>query len=764
MKFLTCGTSLLCLAVYVSPLFAQQGDRKGHKMVDPVPADQIPPSPYLNLDEALKSFQLAEGYVIEPVASGENVDLVVALSFDANGRAWTCEMRSYMPDLDGNGESTPNGRIRVLEDVDGDGQVDKVTTFLDGLVLPRAVAVTSDGCLYTSGDALYFVQRNGLKPVGEPYLIDKNYAQGGNPEHKANGLIYGHDNWYYSAKSDKRYRRMDGEWVIQSTNHRGQWGIAKDNAGRLYYNNNSTLLQGDQFAPHFFRGHPHYTPKAKMSFRLGSNRVHPIHMTPGVNRGYMKGVLDDEGKLVNATAACGVHIYRGDNFPPSVQGMGFSCEPSGDLVKAVQITRDRYNQPRGSHPFGNSEFLASSDEWFLPCSLYTAPDGTLWMVDMYFGLLQHKAFMTSYLRKQYVSRGLDRPKASTGRIYRIRYADKKASSVPKLEGVSPEQLVAYLVHPNGTVRDIAQRLIVESGETGEKGETKALVGKLEKMVVAGNPYGAMHALWALDGLGEVNSSLLARAVSRGHTDVSNSALDIIAHRRLNDPALVKAIKKMRGESQTLHSRIRALAAAGAEADALQLVRAHSKVALVREAFISGVGIKAGKFHQAHGKLADKSLEKLLVAAAKSQAKGRKKEGSHLRGAALASYQRGKNVYMTKGACVACHGADGVGMPNLGPPLAKSEWVIGDASRLGKILLHGMTGPVVVNGSTYNPPLAMPGLSANQAISDQDLADVMTYLRNSWSNKAKPVLAREVKKTRAATMSRTTPYTASDLTE
>lgn len=143
---------------------AQQGDkkdRKGIKQIDPIAADKIPPSPYLDLNAATKAFKVADGYVVESVASGKDVDMVVAISFDANGRAWTAEMRSYMPNIDGTGEDTPNGRIRVIEDTNGDGKTDKTTTFLDGLILPRAVAVTSDGCLYTSGDVLYFTNARG---------------------------------------------------------------------------------------------------------------------------------------------------------------------------------------------------------------------------------------------------------------------------------------------------------------------------------------------------------------------------------------------------------------------------------------------------------------------------------------------------------------------------------------------------------------------------------------------------------------------------
>ncbi len=725
-------------------------------MIDPIPANKIPPSPYLGLKDALKSFTLAHGFVIEPVAYGTDVDLVVAISFDANGRAWTCEMRSYMPDINGKGEMTPNGRIRVLEDTNGDGKMDKATTFLDGLVLPRAVSVTSDGCLYTSGDGLYFIKRKGLKPIGKPITVDKNYAKGGNPEHKANGLMYGHDNWYYNAKSTKRYRRIQGKWVSQPTDFRGQWGISKDNAGRLFHNNNSILIKGEQFRPQFFRGNSSYTPPAKMAFKLGSNKVNPIHITPGVNRAYLKKTLDSQGKLVNATAACSPYIYRGDNFPKEMQELGFICEPSGDLIKAVKITRDKWGKPTGSHPYKKKEFLASTDEWFLPCNLYTGPDGTLWMVDMYFGLLQHRVFLTSYLRKQYLSRGLDKPKASTGRIYRIRYANKKATKPPRMEGLSATRLVKFLSHANGLHRDTAQRLIVESGDLSA---VEALAKTAENKR---NPLAQIHALWTLEGLNAIPTNAFCAALKTSNTDVVSTTLDIISSRRSTDQTIIKCVIQLKPKSQTMHSLVRALAAIGHPEKALDLIQSNSKVTFLREAFISGLGPAAKEFSQSQTNLGDKQLNKLLIAASKKQQTNTSAPGSHLPKKTRASFNRGQQIYTTKAACFACHGGDGNGIDNMGPPLNQSEWVTGDVDRLTKILLHGMTGPVKVGNTTYTPPLAMPGLGANSSITDKDLADVMTYIRNNWKNKKHPVSEDVVKKIRADTKNQATPYSAKDL--
>ena len=119
--------------------------------------------------------------------------------------------------------------------------------------------------------------------------------------------------------------------------------------------------------------------------------------------------------------------------------------------------------------------------------------------------------------------------------------------------------------------------------------------------------------------------------------------------------------------------------------------------------------------------------------------------------------------MGRAACIGCHGADGTGLPNLGPPLDESDWVNGDTSRLTKVLLHGLQGPITVSGKRYTPPAAMPGLSMNPTVSDKDIADILTFIRHAWSNRSGKVEQSFIQESREKTQSQGgVPYTEKQL--
>jgi mono/diheme cytochrome c family protein len=101
---------------------------------------------------------------------------------------------------------------------------------------------------------------------------------------------------------------------------------------------------------------------------------------------------------------------------------------------------------------------------------------------------------------------------------------------------------------------------------------------------------------------------------------------------------------------------------------------------------------------------------------------------------------------------------------MGPPLVDSEWVLGDEIRLSMILLHGLEGPVVVNGKTYDAPEILPVMPSHATMSDGDIAAILTYIRNEWGNQAAPVSKDMISKTRITNQGRVFPWKSDELNE
>ena len=251
--------------------------------------------PYDEPKFSLKDYQVEEGFELSLIAAEPFLKAPVSIDFDNKGRMWVVEMIGYMPNLEGIGEDVPNGRISILEDLNNDGVIDHSKVFLDQLVLPRGLAHVYGGLLYVDGPKLWFVEIKNDKP-GKKTLVDPVYAEGGNVEHSSNGLMMNIDNWIYNANYNFRYRLKNGKWLKEPTSYRGQWGITKDNFGRLYYNSNATQLKSDYVLPNKAIQNKYFKPSLAENQKIASDRVYPIHQT-SVNRGYQKGVLDEEGSF-----------------------------------------------------------------------------------------------------------------------------------------------------------------------------------------------------------------------------------------------------------------------------------------------------------------------------------------------------------------------------------------------------------------------------------------------------------------------------------
>ena len=240
---------LLPLLALASRVSAQSGDKPGEAQAAPPKHWVIPPAPALDVGQALKTFTLAPGFRIEAVASEPMVHDPIVLQIDEAGRYWVVEMRGFMPNVDGVGENAPVGSIAVLEDTDSDGRLDRRTEFATGLVMPRALLRVGDGVLVGEPPHLWFMRdTDGDGRADEKVEVARDYGDASNPEHTANSLFWGLDNWIYSANFTSRFRyNPDGSWTREPTRFRGQWGLTHDDEGRLYFNNNSVPLQADAF-------------------------------------------------------------------------------------------------------------------------------------------------------------------------------------------------------------------------------------------------------------------------------------------------------------------------------------------------------------------------------------------------------------------------------------------------------------------------------------------------------------------------------------
>ncbi len=732
-----CGVMTVLAALSVA---ARIGDKQSAELKSPVPANRIPPSPPLAPAEALKKFKIAPGFKIQTAAHEPDVQVPIALQFDPDGRMWVLEMRGFMPTPEGVGEDLPVGRVSILEDADGDGIFEKSKVFVEQLVMPRAFLLVRGGLLLAEPPRLWFYPIQNDKP-GERILVDDDYAKEAdpklgtksNPEHAANSLTLAMDNWIYSLDHTRRYRFHDGQWLKEPTRKRAQYGMSQDSFGRLFYTSNSDQLRGDMVPSHYF-------VKAETGAKLPGlgvqtikdQSVWPIRVNPGVNRGYEPGTLRSDFTLAKFTAGCGASIYRGDALPGDCVGNAFLCEPSANVVRR-NLLSEKDGIVTARNAYNKAEFLASTDELFRPVNTYTGPDGALYIVDMYHGIIQHRFFLTPYLRKQAESRGLDKV-TTYGRIYRITHQSTKLAAKPQLSSASPIELVAQLANANGWRRDTAQRLLVERNDP-------AVVPALQTMATNhSNELARLHALWTLEGLKKIDATLLIRALDDKHAKVRAAAV------RLSEPLLLS----QSSEAAELRNKLLKLAGDNTPDVQTQLALTLGEIPADDASKAVLNTLAASRFA-----LAGEAARFSIAAREAKPVSTTPLPGPKLSVDDLKRFEAGKANYEV--VCLPCHQPHGMGQEGLAPPLVGSEWVAGSDQRLARIVLNGLRGPIQVKGQTYE--LDMPALGI---LEDEQIASVLTYIRNEWGHSFAPVSTNTLKEVRAATNDRTDAWTQEEL--
>ncbi len=683
---------------------------------------------------SLNGYQIEDGFELEVIAAEPLLEAPVAIDFDSQGRIWVVQMPGYMNDIEGTDEDKPTGSIKILKDQDQDGVADHAQTFLDSLVMPRALAHVYGGLLYAEPPFLYFVDIENDQPKNR-IVVDSIYAAVGNPEHQPNGLLLNIDNWIYNAKSNFRYQRKNGKWIKEPTTFRGQWGISQDHFGRLYFNNNSQQLLGDYVLPNRMVRNKHFTPKKSVSQMLTKDqRVYPLQTT-AVNRGYAKGVLNADSMLVNTTAAAGLLVYRGGAFSADYDQNVFVSIPEINSIKRNVLNFNGI-KTEAKQAYEGKEFIAALDEGFRPVSLNNGPDGSMYIVDMHRGVIGHHAYLSPYFRQKTLENRLDTV-TDYGRILKVNKLGVPVDKVPNFDAISAKELVGLLQHKNGWVRNRAQHHLIYKNKTEIIQDVKALVLSLE------NEWAPIHGLYVLEGLDALDFEFLTEVATRESSKVQAHALVLLEQfvskanstkaaqlfnqlLAKNDPFLDVYLANTIGSWLQFDERL-------FTSMILELLKRKENNQIHYEALISG--LKGSETHMINS-LKDvhtketKVLNAMLTKTLTNQQTN--KLNSIYTRAYLNEDNRTAGAKMYFQICASCHGKNGSGIEGLAPPLQGSEFVA-DGEKLALIILHGLQGAITVKGETYNLNLAMPGLIRNESISDKDIADVIAYVSNAFSD-------------------------------
>ena len=484
---------------------------------------EIPPPK--DTKEALESFRLPAGFKIELVASEPLIVDPVAYDWAPDGSLYVVEMRDYPQGMDAKGK--PGGRVKHLFDDDGDSRYDRAETFLDEIPFPTGVKVWREGVLISAAPEIFYAEdTNGDGKAEKREVLYRGFGEG-NQQHRVNGLRWGLDGWLYVGNGDSggeiesvktkkgiaiggrdlRIRPDTGELEAQSGST--QFGRECDDWGNWFGGNNSEPMWHYTLDDHYLRRNPHIAaPSVRkvVSVTPGNAQIFPASKT------LMR--FNDFHTANRFTSACSPMIYRDRLLGDDFYGNSFVCEPVHNLVHREIVSAEGATfTSRRPDSERESEFLASTDNWFRPTMARTGPDGALWISDMYRFVIEHPTWIPLAIQKQVDLRaGEDK-----GRIYRLYREDTKPRKIENLTVFDAGELVGMLSSPNGFQRDLAQQMLIwDKHEAAEPLLRKLLTESKE-------PTARLHALCTLELLGKLKPEDIVRSTKDEHPGVRRHA-------------------------------------------------------------------------------------------------------------------------------------------------------------------------------------------------------------------------------------------------
>ena len=679
---------------------------------------------YLYGEEALNSLKVAPGYKIELFASEKEFKELAnpcQLSFDNKGRLWIATMPTYPHYKPG--DNKPNDKIIILEDTDSDGKADKETVFADSLHLPVGFELAPEGVYLSQGTNFMLLKDTD----GDDKADSKEILLSGFDDHDTHhahhaytvdpsGAIYMGEGVFLHTNVETSYgpvRASNGGFYRYNPQRRqlertaqlaipNPWGIAFDDWGQNFFAETSSpdvlWMMPGTVKPRYGV----FTPK-------GANLVEPKHR-------------------VRPTS--GLEFVSSRHFPDDIQGDYLLNNTIGFLGTKQHTLED---DSTGYKSKFRADLLISSDKNFRPVDMEFAPDGSLYVVDWHNVLIGHMQHNARDPLRDHVH----------GRIYRITYPSRPLLKPARVAGAPIPELLDNLKLPEYRTRYRTRREL--------RGRKPAEVLPQLTSWVAGldikDPryeHHVLEALWVSWGFNKVDEKLLRQLLQAKDYRARTAAVRVLRYTGHQVPEQANLLMQAAGDE---HGRVRLEALVAAswldKTTGLPIVLQAGKKPLDRW--------MQPAYETAVAHLNGVEVKKKEEAVAKSGLNTSEDD----------MFRKGKAIYSREGYCTTCHQSDGKGLPAAGfPPLIGNSWVLGNEDRLIKIVLNGLYGPMEVQGTKY--PGQVPMTPFGGMLKDDEIAAVITYVRNSFGNKAPAVSAARVKKVREETKGKTGFYSPEEL--
>jgi len=719
------------------PYNIKAAELKSPKLPD-VPTNYLPPEQngkngnieYTPGPLAKSKIEVADGYKIELFADEKTFpDLAnpVQVSFDNKGRLWVATMASYPHYRIG--DPLPSDKLIIFEDTNKDGKADKQINFADDLHIPIGFEIAHDGVYVSQSGSLVFLQDtdgddkydkkevllsgfddhdthhaissftadpSGAIIMCEGVFLHSHVETAFGPQRGSNGGFF---------RYDPRTRKLIRHAQFSIPN---PWGVAVDEYGQeLFLHTSGTKMS--------------WMLPGMVKARYGANMQAPDLITSN-----------------NVRPTSGIEFVSSRHFPDEVQGDVLINNNIGFLGAKQHKVID---QDPGYTTEYRHDLFVSKDLNFRPTDLEFAPDGSLYVVDWQNALIGHM---------QHNARDPNRDHKH-GRIYRITYPSRPLVKPAKIHGASIPELFQNLELPELRTRYRTRReLRGHDSEKVAKAATEWSKGKNDRL--------KLEALWVSWGAGRLNQDLTRELLKSDDHKIRSAALNVL---RFNINSFKDHEELLYKAANDSHGRVRMSAVV---AGTYMYRKIGSKILTAAEQIhtkiIEEINAKATEENTDETVKKAPSIEMynptyvyarevINRLPAVSELKERSVAAPpHLSKEFAKLYIQGSEVYNREGHCITCHQSNGKGLPDSGfPPLAETKWVIGNSDRLIKLTLKGLMGPMEVLGKKY--PGQVPMTPFEHMLKDEEIAAVLTFVRNSFGNKADPVLPEQVAKIREA---------------